>query len=77
MQTYYDVLTITTDAPNLVIRAVYDAICQKYSPENYEGDKKIQAEKAIKKLTIAYETLSDPIKRKNYDASIGIIRNSQ
>lgn len=72
MQTHYDALSITTDAPNSVIRAVYNAICQKHSPENYEGDKKIQAEKAIQKLTTAYETLSDSVKRKMYDESIGI-----
>lgn len=48
MQTHYDALTITTDAPNSVIRAVYNAICQKHSPENYEGEKKFKLKRLSK-----------------------------
>jgi DnaJ-class molecular chaperone len=67
---YYEVLTITKDAPISVIKAVYEAMIEKYSPDHYDGDKKIQAEKAIKHIHDAYKVLSDPDKRKNYDSNI-------
>jgi curved DNA-binding protein CbpA len=72
MRNHYELLSITTDAPFSVIHSVYKAILKRHSPENYEGDKKIQAEKAINKLAIAYEILSDQTKRRIYDESIGI-----
>jgi DnaJ-class molecular chaperone len=72
MLNHYEILSVTTDAPFSVIQSVYNAILKKHSPENYEGEKKMQAEKAIKKLTTAYEILSDKTKRKIYDESIGV-----
>ncbi len=67
MLTHYEILTISKDAPNSVVSAVYNAIKEKYSPEKYEGEKKMQIEKAIQRLELAYSVLSDPIKRKRYD----------
>lgn len=67
---YYEILTVTKDAPISVIKAVYEAMIKKYSPDNHEGEKKIQIEKAIKHINVAYETLSDPDKRKKYDLDI-------
>jgi DnaJ-class molecular chaperone len=72
MLNHYEILSVTTDAPFSVIHAVYNAILKKHSPENYEGDKRIQAEKAIKRLTTSYVILSDKAKRRIYDESIGI-----
>jgi hypothetical protein len=48
--THYEILTISKDAPNSVVSAVYNAIKEKYSPEKYEGEKKMQIEKAIQRL---------------------------
>ncbi len=72
MLNHYEILSVTTDAPFSVIHSVYNAILKKHSPENYEGDKRIQAEKAIKRLTTSYVILSDKTKRRIYDESIGI-----
>ena len=65
---YYELLEITPNASNEVVKAAYKAQVAKYHPDNVEtGD--IEKMKAI---NIAYETLSDPEKRKQYDEFIGI-----
>ena len=70
MLNHYEILTITRDAPISVINAVYNAIKEKYSPSKFDGEKKLQFEKAIQRLDIAYTVLSDSSKRKEYDNSL-------
>ena len=56
---YYELLEITPNASNEVVKAAYKAQVAKYHPDNVEtGD----IEK-MKEINIAYETLSDPEKR--------------
>jgi curved DNA-binding protein CbpA len=63
---YYEILQITPDASDEVIKAAYKALVKKYHPDNgaVNGTKKLQL------LNEAYGVLSNPIRRKEYDNSL-------
>ncbi|MFQ5532315.1 MAG: molecular chaperone DnaJ [Candidatus Methylomirabilales bacterium] len=62
---YYDVLGVPRKAPDREIKRVYRKLARKYHPDVNPGDK--AAEAKFKELTEAYEVLSDPAKRRQYD----------
>lgn len=59
----------------LWIQLTYDgrALARQYHPDKADGDKKV-AEEKFKVFKHAYEVLSDPEKRKQYDAT-GALEN--
>lgn len=74
--TYYEILQISETASPEIIRAAYMALAKKYLPD-LSKDNPTQAEETMKQLNTAYETLSDPIKRQNYDLQLRIQRTHQ
>src|SRR6476469_5264828 len=68
VHTHYDNLKVTRNAPPEVIRDAYKALCQKFHPDRNPGNQ--DAEKVFLIIRSAYETLSDPVKRKEHDAWI-------
>lgn len=73
MQTmnYYDVLGVSPSADDFVIKAAYKALAQRYHPDKFHGNVKDAADAEVKmrQLNEAYQVLSDPAKRRDYDAS--------
>lgn len=67
--TYYEILEISENASQEVIHMAYKALCKKYHPDVYQGDKSY-AEEQMKKINEAYTVLSDVEKRKQYDDSL-------
>ena len=67
--TYYEILEISENASQEVIHMAYKALCKKYHPDVYQGDKSY-AEEQMKKINEAYTVLSDIKKRKQYDDSL-------
>lgn len=65
IHSHYDNLKVSRMAPQEVIRAAYKALSQKYHPDKNPGDEKAARIMAI--LNSAYETLSDPQRRKEHD----------
>ncbi len=63
---YYEVLGVDRDAGADEIKRAYRRGALKNHPDNYKGDK-AEGEKIFKELAEAYEVLSDPVKRKQYD----------
>lgn len=63
---YYDVLGVSKSAPESDIKSAYRKLARKYHPDVNPGDK--SAEDKFKEVNEAYEVLSDPEKRKRYDA---------
>lgn len=59
---YYSILGVGRNASQDEIKRAYRELAMKHHPDRPDGD----AEK-IKAINEAYETLKDPIKRKNYD----------
>ncbi|MFL6676633.1 MAG: J domain-containing protein [Massilia sp.] len=65
IHTHYDNLKVSRGAPQEVIRAAYKALSQKYHPDKNPGDEKAARIMAI--VNTAYNTLSDPMRRKEHD----------
>jgi curved DNA-binding protein len=64
-QDYYETLGVQRDVSQEAIRAAYRKLARKYHPD---VNKTAEAEERFKRVGEAYEVLSDPDKRKRYDA---------
>ncbi len=62
---YYEILGISKDATNEEIKKNYRRLARQYHPDLNPGDK--VAEEKFKDINEAYEVLSDPGKRAQYD----------
>ena len=62
---YYILLGIKNSAGSAEIKLAFRQLAKKYHPDKNHGNK--HAEDFFKELQEAYETLSDPEKRKKYD----------
>ncbi|MEA5598123.1 J domain-containing protein [Rivularia sp. UHCC 0363] len=62
---YYEILGVSKDAPNEDIKKSYRRLARQYHPDLNPGDK--TAEEKFKDINEAYEVLSDPSKRAQYD----------
>ena len=68
IRTYYDVLGVAVDTPDVVIKAAYRALAKEYHPD---GTDKLTADtdKFIE-IQSAYAVLSNPQTRSEYDAGL-------
>ena len=70
---YYKILGVDIDASEEVIKAAYKAMAKKYHPDTYKGDP-MNAEKRMKDINIAFETLMNKESRARYNNQV---RNAQ
>ena len=68
MNDYYRILGVLDDAEDIVIKAAYRALAQKYHPDKWMGSKD-DATKKMSDINEAFNTLSDPAKRQAYDST--------
>ncbi len=67
MTDYYAILGVTPQAEDIVIKAAYRALAQRYHPDRLSGSVN-EANRKMAEINEAYGVLSDPLKRKAYDA---------
>lgn len=67
---YYDILEINKNASQEIIEKAYKTLIKKYHPDLQEDSLKAQSEEKVKLINEAYDVLSDPEKRKNYDMTL-------
>jgi len=71
MDTYYDILGVSSNATMKEIKSVYLKLAQKYHPDRFtEEEEKKKANDVFSRNTAAYRTLSDEKLRKKYDESL-------
>ena len=66
MEDLYEILGVTKNASQSEIKSAYRKLAVKYHPDKNPGDK--VAEEKFKKITAAYDVLSDETKRRQYDS---------
>lgn len=72
---HYENLKVARNAPPEVIRAAYQTLSQKYHPDRNPGD--AEAARVMTVINAAYETLSDPVKRRQHDEWIARVEADQ
>jgi len=66
-QDYYEVLGVPRSASVDQIKKAYRKLALKWHPDRHKGADAAKAEETFKRVSEAYEVLSDPEKRKKYD----------
>src|SRR6476619_2079171 len=67
---FYVILGLGPGASPAEIKRAYRRLSRRYHPDINPGDR--QAEALFERVTQAYETLSDPMRRREYDSAGGM-----
>jgi curved DNA-binding protein CbpA len=71
VENFYEILGIPKTADQKTIRTAYKRLAMMYHPDRNPHN--LQAEEMFKKINEAYHTLSDPLKKLNYDTRITLL----
>ena len=77
MKNYYEILEVAKNASPEVIEKAYKTLIKKYHPDLQPNDKKKDAENKVKLINEAYDVLSDPTKKENYDNELNQLEHQK
>ena len=69
-KTYYQILQVDKSASTEVIHSAYRALVKQYHPDHFHSSDKSVMTEQLQRINRAYEILSDPVLRKEYDHSL-------
>ena len=67
MKNYYEILEVDKNASDEIIKLAYKSLVKKYHPDLKDSTEKQIAEEKIKEINEAYDIISDPVKRSEYN----------
>ena len=73
--THYDILQVSQQASASVIRAAFKALSQKWHPDKHQGANETALQK-FQNIKQAYDVLSNPELRQEYDHKLQTIDNN-
>jgi len=74
MKDFYYILGITSDCPVAEVREAYRKLSKKFHPDLNQNDKYFEGR--FREVQEAYEVLSDPVKRVQYDHDLGRLKSN-
>lgn len=77
MKTLYEILEVSETASNEIIEKAYKILVKRYHPDLQQESNRKNAEEQMKLINTAYETLSDDIKRQQYDTKLKMQREKE
>ncbi|KPA83113.1 putative mitochondrial Dnaj-like protein [Leptomonas pyrrhocoris] len=69
---FYHVLGVDTDATPLEVKASYRQLALRFHPDVADEEHRTQSEVLFRRVSEAYEVLSDPVRRRAHDHELGI-----
>src|SRR6476661_4100809 len=69
---YYDILGVDRSATEQIIRDKFRQLARENHPDRYRGPDKAEAERKFQTLTEAVNVLTNPARRKQHDAEVGV-----
>ena len=69
---YYEVLGVDRSASEQAIRDRFRQLARENHPDRYKGPNKAEAERKFQTLTEAVNVLTNPARRKQHDAEVGV-----
>ncbi len=76
-KTMYDLLNAEPDATEQEIRSAFRKLAQNNHPDRFHGEERMKAEKRFQEITEAFNVLSRPDRRKEYDLELSKGGDSQ
>jgi DnaJ-class molecular chaperone len=70
IKNYYKILMIAPEAPQEMVVKAYRVLARGYHPDRNPPGRQRWAEEKMKELNEAYEVLSNPVKRSEYDRKL-------
>lgn len=71
MKNYYKVLEVNENASQEIIEKAYKVLAKKYHPDTQSKENSYWAENNFRQITEAYDILSNPEKREQYNQDFG------
>ncbi len=70
MKDYYSILGVSKDADEVVIKAAYKALAQKYHPDKSQSETAASSTKLMSDINKAYSVIGNPVSKQKYDQEL-------